>query len=234
MSLARPGHLPRPGESGPYGRSHNTTPPDTTVTTGTTGSPGLPRAGEAADGERDVDQPRPREPPPVRPHRGDRDAPRHQLPAGRAGRKSRRRQPRPTIRPLTKRTVLFALIAAALCVLAAGALAPRASAGAAVRAASAGAVASRPDRRAVRSRPPRQDPAEPGQLLCQAEHGRHRAVLRHQDGEHRRADRRRGAGQAPAAPTPLGRQPSTPRTASGSPPGCACARRCTTPAARST
>ena len=59
----------------------------------------------------------------------------------RAGRKSRRRQPRPTIRPLTKRTVLFALIAAALCVLAAGALAPRASAGAAVRAASAGAVA---------------------------------------------------------------------------------------------
>jgi uncharacterized protein YecT (DUF1311 family) len=55
--------------------------------------------------------------------------------------KLRRRQPRPAIRPLTKRTVPFALIAATLSVLAAGALAPRASAGTAVGAGSAGAVA---------------------------------------------------------------------------------------------
>jgi len=55
--------------------------------------------------------------------------------------KLRRRQPRPAIRPLTKRTVPCALIAATLSVLAAGALAPRASAGAAVGARSAGAVA---------------------------------------------------------------------------------------------
>jgi len=53
----------------------------------------------------------------------------------------RRRQPRPALRPLTKRTVPFALIAATLCVMAVGALAPRASAGVAVGAGSAGAVA---------------------------------------------------------------------------------------------
>ena len=55
--------------------------------------------------------------------------------------KLRRRQPRPAIGRLTKRTVPCALIAATLSVLAAGALAPRASAGAAVGARSAGAVA---------------------------------------------------------------------------------------------
>ena len=53
----------------------------------------------------------------------------------------RRRRPRPAIRPLTKRTVPFALIAATLCVLAVGALAPRASAGVAVGAGFGGAVA---------------------------------------------------------------------------------------------
>ena len=50
-------------------------------------------------------------------------------------------KPTGSIRPLTSRTAPLALIAATLCVLAVGALAPRASAGAAVRAASAGAVA---------------------------------------------------------------------------------------------
>ena len=40
VSLARPGHLPRPGESGPSGRSDSAAPLDITDTTGTTGSPG--------------------------------------------------------------------------------------------------------------------------------------------------------------------------------------------------
>jgi uncharacterized protein YecT (DUF1311 family) len=55
--------------------------------------------------------------------------------------KLRRRQPPPAIRPLTKRTVPFALVAVTLCVLTVGALAPRASARAAVGAGSAGAAA---------------------------------------------------------------------------------------------
>ena len=55
--------------------------------------------------------------------------------------KLRRRKPRPAVRPLTKRTVLSALIAATLCALAVGTLAPRASAGAAVGAGSGGVVA---------------------------------------------------------------------------------------------
>jgi len=55
--------------------------------------------------------------------------------------KLRRRKPRPAVRPLTKRTVLSALIAATLCALAVGTLAPRASAGAAVGAGSGGVAA---------------------------------------------------------------------------------------------
>src|SRR5262249_39526018 len=40
VSLARPGHLPRPGEPGPSGRSDSAVRPDITDATGTTGSPG--------------------------------------------------------------------------------------------------------------------------------------------------------------------------------------------------
>jgi len=53
----------------------------------------------------------------------------------------RRRPRRPGVRPLTRRTVPFALIAAALRELAVGVLAPRASAGTAVGAGSGGAMA---------------------------------------------------------------------------------------------